>query len=236
MNLVIWNCDQALHRKADQLLELAPDIAIVPTAARQARTLTPKTTSHLWVGAEKNKGLGVYAFGGFEVELHASYDKRLQWVAPITVTGPRSFTLFAVWAQSDEARSPVAAALEVYAGLVDQPALPLVVAGDFNTCARWDKREKTSIHADTVRERESTGLVSAYHHARGVGQGEEPEPTYWRDRAPEGQRFHVDYCFLPKEWAAGDLSVSVGAYSPWIDDRWSDHVPLVVTVPSGRRT
>lgn len=240
MNLIIWNCNQGLHRKAEMLLKLAPDIAVVSEAARQARTLTSKARSHLWVGAEKDKGLGIYSFGDHVLELHASYDKRIQWVAPITVSGPRKFLLLAVWAMNNQAieKHPehkdvgsVQAALEVYQPLIESCGLPLVVAGDFNSNLHWDKREKNAVHHNTLRALVQAGLVSAYHRARNVGQGQEPDPTYWRDRKASGQRYHIDYCFVPEAWATDKLQVTVGQFAPWVSEHWSDHAPMSVSLP-----
>lgn len=240
MKIVVWNCNQGLHRKADSVLGLSPDLAIIPEAARQARTLTTKASGSLWIGEEKNKGLGIYSFGEFRIELHSCYDKRLQWVAPIVVTGPAHFLLLATWALNDQAsekhpqqgpKGQVAAALQVYKDQIDGSGMPLVVAGDFNGCVSWDKREKHSMHFNTVRDLTNHGLVSAYHSSRKVAQGNEPDPTYWRDRTPSGQRFHIDYCFIPKEWMSDGVRVVVGDYDGWIASHLSDHAPLVVDIP-----
>lgn len=241
MKLVIWNCSQGLHRKALKLLELTPDIAIVPKAARQARTLVSKATGSVWVGEEKNKGLGVYAFNGYKLELHPSYDKQLQWVAPIIVTGPTRYLLFAVWAMNHWAtdfhpdqrkRGQVETALEVYDPLIKSSGLPLVVAGDFNSCLTWDKREKHSRHANAHRALEARGLRSVYHTVRGEAQGHEIEPTiYWRDRSKTGPQYQIDFCYVPESWFTPSPSVVVGAFSPWVEENWSDHVPLIVDIP-----
>ncbi len=50
---------------------------------------------HGWVGNKPNKGLGILAFGDYSVELLTEYDERLEWIAPVTVTGPCSFLLLA---------------------------------------------------------------------------------------------------------------------------------------------
>lgn len=36
MNLIVWNCQGGLHGKIDHLMDLRPDIAIVPEAAQPA--------------------------------------------------------------------------------------------------------------------------------------------------------------------------------------------------------
>lgn len=237
MKLVVWNCDQGLHRKAEVLLGLTPDLAVVPKAARQARTVVQKSSGSVWVGAEKNKGLGVYGFNGYQLKLHEAYDKQLQWVAPVVVSGPASFLLLATWSlqhwatefHPDQRKRPqVEVALEVYAEAIKASKLPLVVAGDFNSCLAWDQREKNSRHANTLRALAGQGLVSAYHAARGVEQGQEAEPThYWRERSRSAPKYHIDFAFVPKDWTPG-ITATVGDYAPWVEDGWSDHVPLTI--------
>jgi hypothetical protein len=79
------------------------------------------------------------------------------------------------------------------------------------------------------------GLTSACHAARGVAQGQEPEPTlYWRDRRRDGPIYHIDYCFIPKDWTARLAGVSVGGFDDWVGAGLSDHVPLTVEMTLSR--
>lgn len=242
MRLVIWNCSQSLHRKAQQVLDLGPDIVIVPTAARQARTLVSKSTGSAWVGETPNRGLGVYSFAGYGLELHPAHDTRIQWVAPVLVKGPLPYFLLAVWALNGSAsqafadqrkRGQVRVALDAYGEAIASSGLPLVVAGDFSACPAWDTRERQDRHAGTVSALSALGLESAYHSARNVAFGEEAEPTVY-DKVEAGHGFHTDVCFVPRAWAARRIEVTVGDYSPWVEEGWSDHVPLVVSVPESR--
>ena len=71
----------------------------------------------------------------------------------------------------------------------------------------------------------SLGLVSAYHHHSRESFGVETRPTHFH-KGKEEAAFHLDYCFLPGEWAKSIKNVAVGVYSDW--NSISDHVPLIV--------
>jgi endonuclease/exonuclease/phosphatase family metal-dependent hydrolase len=74
-------------------------------------------------------------------------------------------------------------------------------------------------------------LTSAYHHWFSEPQGGETRPThYWRDRTADGPRYHIDYVFVLDEWTSRLSAVEVGGFSPWIQHKLSDHVPLRVDI------
>lgn len=73
--------------------------------------------------------------------------------------------------------------------------------------------------------RDAFGLVSAYHHHFRESFGVETRPTHFH-QGKEEAAFHLDYCFLPGEWAKSIKNVAVGVYNDW--NSISDHVPLIV--------
>jgi hypothetical protein len=46
----------------------------------------------------------------------------------------------------------------------------------------------------------------------------------WKEQKP----YHIDYCFIPEEWAPDVQCVEIGSYAEWKD--YSDHRPLLVEV------
>jgi Endonuclease/Exonuclease/phosphatase family. len=143
------------------------------------------------------------------------------------VQGPVTFTAVAVWAQPEPTYSEaLRRAVAIYRDLLLSG--PCVVLGDLNSSVAWDNRHGRSDHRELERQlREEFGLVSAYHVATGEQPGEESRPTHfwrWHEEAP----FHLDYCYLPEQWLAGLISVTVGTYEEWADA--SDHRPLTVEV------
>ena len=73
----------------------------------------------------------------------------------------------------------------------------------------------------------SLGIVSAYHVKRDVPHGDEAEPTLyfqWKKEKP----YHIDYCFIPHDWADRITTVEIGTYEAW--HQHSDHRPLLVDI------
>jgi exodeoxyribonuclease III len=239
MRIVIWNCNMALHDKYEHLLALAPDIAVVPECANidlvheKAQDFAPN--SSIWIGDNRHKGLGVFTFGAYRAEQSAIYQGEFPHILPVRIDGPMPFNLLAVWAchahaNSYEARQgPLMRAMSAYREFIQDG--PTVVAGDFNDNVLWDKPKKIDNHSINVSALAASGLRSAYHQSRGVGQGLEPEPTiYWRNRKIDGPSYHIDYCFVPDRWINEDLDVRVGHFRDWVGIGLSDHVPLVVEI------
>jgi endonuclease/exonuclease/phosphatase family metal-dependent hydrolase len=153
---------------------------------------------------------------------------KIKWAAPVSVTGPHSFFLLAIWSQRPYAAG-VETALERYRQLISEG--PAVVAGDFNQNAVWDRPNRTSNHSRNVELLGNLGLVSAYHHYFGVSHGAERHTThYWRGQTENEPIFHIDYCFVPKVWLKRIESVRLGSFSKWVASGLSDHVPLIVDV------
>jgi exodeoxyribonuclease-3 len=228
----------AFHKKYKQLLTLGPDIAIVPECAapQLIAEAAPefRPSSSIWIGSNRHKGLGVFTFGAFQAKQSPIYQEDFPFVAPIYILGPTSFNLLAVWACHHRPNSyrdrlgPLRRALSAYRAFIAE--CPTVVAGDFNDNSIWDGA-KLNNHGTNVRELGALGLRSAYHHARAVKQGCEPEPTlYWRNRTRDGPRYHIDYCFVPESWTKSIAAVTIGQFEDWVGTRLSDHVPVVVDV------
>jgi endonuclease/exonuclease/phosphatase family metal-dependent hydrolase len=186
-----------------------------------------------WIGSPDKKGLAVFSLGEYEVSLMAQYDERLQWIAPISVTGPACFSLLAVWGMNGRGsqshpihreRWPFLQALDVY-------RLPMgsgswVVAGDFNNSTSMDKPKRPHNHSLAVTELDKMGLKSSYHVFHEAQQGIEPDPTFWY--ATTKTPYHIDFCFIPKQWVRRIQTVAVGNLSEYAESKLSDHAPITV--------
>ena len=240
MRIVAWNCNMGLHKKYERLTALHPDIAVIPECAKLELIAKGapqfRPTSSVWIGDNHHKGLGVFTFGAFQATQSPAYEEPFPFIVPVRIEGPTQFNLLAVWACHSKPNSfdeaglgPLRRALTAYRGFIKQ--LPTVIVGDFNDNVRWDRPTKPNNHGTNVSELTALGLRSAYHHARAVEQGAEPEPTlYWRNRTNEGPRYHIDYCFVPESWTKSISSVTVGLFEDWVGLHLSDHVPLIVEV------
>ena len=239
MRLVSWNCNMALPRKWAALMALNPDVAVVQECATperlSARLPDLEPARCLWTGDNPNKGLGLFAFGDWRLEPLGGRLPGSDYFLPARVRGSAAFTLVGVWSTwraADRLKGspgPLNHALDQLAGSASPG--DLFLAGDFNHNARWDKPGWGWNHASSVSRLESLGLKSAYHSARGVPQGDEPEPTiYWRNRTADGPSYHIDYAFVPQCLPGGAVQVAVGSHADWVAAGLSDHVPLIVDV------
>ena len=224
-------------------MTLRPDVAVISEVAKPellvARAPELADASLVWVGKYPNQGLLVAGFGTTVLEFDGHlYDDCLHWIAPVSVSGlpglDEPIHLLGVCAQNASGGNrrkgnpgPLRQALRRYDGFLRSS--PAVVAGDFNNHVRWDKPGWPINHINAVRDLERLGMVSAYHAARGVEAGNEPEPTYFQYRRATGG-YHIDYVFMPEEWANRAFTLMVGRYQDWIEPRLSDHVPLVLEI------
>jgi len=231
----------ALHRKKDALLSLKPDIAVVcecakPEILAERGAADWIESEPVWIGNNPNKGLGVFAFNGFTARLHEPFFPTLQNIAPVHISGPVAFNLLAAWAQNlsggvtrKHQLGPLRRSFTKYSDFF--AADRVVVAGDLNNNAIWDRPGWRVNHMTKVAILEKMGLRSVYHERTGDPQGEERTPThYWRDRKKDGPTYHIDYIFLPEAWLGAVTDFRVGTFEDWCGNGLSDHVPLVVDI------
>lgn len=226
MRLVTWNaCKGQFDRKVPLLNEFNADIAVVQEIGSPG-TDSPQT---LWYGENLKQGLAVVARPPFRITRLPPRTGVPKYVVPVSVDGPVSFVLFAVWTLRQQPMRYVRAAstaIDMYASTFARHAT--VMLGDFNSNAIWDTHHPSDLnHSSMVRRLKAHGLVSAYHHLRGEPHGAETEPTFylhWNEAKP----YHIDYCFLPESWLTGLRRVEVGSFTAWREH--SDHRPLLVDV------
>ena len=215
MRIATWNCARGpFAAKRAALDALRPDIVVLSEASQP----DSDQTDVLWFG-DGRFGVAIYARPPFTVrELPTS--RAVPCVYPVGITGPTSFTLFGVWTwPAPSYKKAFLNGFEAHAALTG----PSVVAGDFNGNVDFDKPRARVKWSHCFDQLSARGLVSAYHLNRALGK--EPDPTHyfqWNQQRP----FHLDYCFVPREWSVD--SVSVGSYADWAT--LSDHRPVSVDV------
>jgi exonuclease III len=225
----------AFARKAQHLFALDPDIAIVPECSRHSVSeVRPYGYSGLWVGSNPHKGLAVFYRNDWAATVTG--EPLGKWITPIRMEGAITFNLVGVWA------CPAGNHLENYVGQIYRcitehreslSCHPLVIAGDFNSNAIWDKERPGRNHTEVVRLLKSYGSLSAYHAHFREHHGDETRPTYYFHHHQD-KPFHLDYIFAPKAWRV--QAVEVGSFEAW--GHLSDHVPVIVDLkppkPRGR--
>jgi len=93
----------AFRKKAGFILTHKPDILIVQECEHPEKFKfnndLPIPTNVLWYGPNRNKGLGVFSYGDYNLRLLDTHNVDLKVILPIAVTGGYlDFTLFAIWA------------------------------------------------------------------------------------------------------------------------------------------
>lgn len=223
-----------LHDKVERLQALRPDLAVVPECAcpevllRRSIELAPSDIA--WEGANPAKGLAVLAFGPWRLEVDRLRLPRAGTTLPLHVSGPATLRLLAVWGLPRWARrnrdprpEPLGDAIERLVPFLSN--FPAIIAGDFSHTLLARRKDGRPAPSRLARRLAALGFVSAYHSLRGVGHGEEPEPTFCRHRKLPG-RHHADHVFVDRTTVSRLRRVEVGCASRWVSA--SDHLPLVV--------
>lgn len=228
MRIVTWNCQMGLEKKADNLLFLAPDIAVVPECSESSAVkLRQCGYQALWFGCNPHKGLGVFCRK--EWTIRALGEPEQKWIVPIEVSAPTPFRLLAVWACQVGVKKADNYIGQVYQSLISHlewlNRAPVVVAGDLNSNKIWDTERPVENHSAVVKILKECGVVSAYHEYFGEPHGEESRPTTYLYRH-EDKPFHIDYVFIPGAWLPRLQSVEVGGHGQWC--KLSDHCPIIV--------
>lgn len=241
LRLVEWNIAMGLAKKAHPLAGLRPTIAVLPECAHLSQSMPILerlgATDGQWVGSLPNKGLAVFTFDGWTLDVDDSYDPGYPWLLPLHVRGPQHLPLhlrlLAVWEmnqrgkgyESARRQGGARASVEHYTPFLTGEADAVLVSGDFNNAVLWDRPRKTFNFADLIAAYANLGLTSAYHHVNGCEQGEEADPTHWWRRSSD-TTFHIDYTFISTPESV--TSVSLGAFEDWI--AYSDHSPMTLTL------
>lgn len=239
--LAVWTVGPSIERRYPKIEALEADVVVTARSGSEVRLLKARRTAHTsmaWVGRHAQRGLGVLAFDPAFAKLDgANWDQRLEWIAPVSINGPVSHNLLAVWALNEKAqvkfKSNPPASQPIQMMRLYQKTLkhPTVVAGDFNNNPVFHRNDPNWDMLELIALLEAQGLVSAYHAFTGLDHGDPREqPTRFRpDAIREIAAHHVDYCFVPTEWVPAIRDVQVGDPDSWFRHvRAEEHVPLVV--------
>ena len=231
MRIVSWNCGGALRRKFQSLIALEADICVVQECEDPARSNNSRycdwANTHLWVGDNKNRGLGVFAKPNISIEPANLESEHLQTFLSCVVN--KAILLVGVWTRRSTSYDyryigQLWKFIQLHRASLAQSNT--IVIGDLNSNVMWDKRHAVASHSNVVRDLRSLGLESAYHATRNIPQGLESDPTFYLQRNLNKQ-YHIDYAFLPRH-LIGACTVHVGKASDWIGV--SDHMPVVVDI------
>jgi len=234
--MLSWNCNMAFRNKTKILDEFNPDIAVIQECESREVLKNKKANigidKYIWIGKNKNKGLGVMAFHGFDIEL-LTHNPEFEYVLPIKIHKDQTeFFLLAIWTQlvnKDIYESYVVQATRAfiyYKGLLRKENI--IIAGDFNSNAIWDNESpKEFNHTAMIKILQKHKIVSVYHEKNLEEQGKEKIPTLYLTHDIQ-KPFHIDYVFIKKKLLESVSFFYIGEYSEYI--KQSDHMPLFVEI------
>ena len=180
-----------------------------------------------WMGANKNKGLGLVVKKPYQLTDFA--ETGLEWIGAGKVIGPETFNIFPVWACVSKQDRNLRYIRQVHA-LIDRLGSELagqktILVGDFNSNTIWDNEHRERSHSRAVERLASLGLTSVYHADRDCRHGDELEPTIYFRKSKDAF-YHIDYCFVSKDLLERFETLEIGKRKDWIGH--SDHMPVAV--------
>jgi len=219
MRIVSWNCHGKFREKFNFIQELDADIYVIQECENPekfGKTFSGFCPEYVWYGEKGSKGLAIFAGKGNRIKENDWPFYCLRHFVSVRVND--AFDLLGVWAGP-----PYIEEYYVYQAInIARYNKDLIIIGDFNSNAIWDKKSSKRNHTAVVNELKSTGIVSVYHHITGESQGKETQATFYMYGNPE-KPYHIDHCF-----ASPDRIKSYRIMSPGIWLQHSDHMPVVL--------
>lgn len=235
MRIIEWNCQGAFRLKNKEVLELRPDILIVPECEQEHKLqfgrLTPQPNDFLWYGDTGKKGIAIFSYSIYKFRLLKEFNPDYRYVVPLEVTdGKNSFLLFAVWAM-DNKQNPLARyigqvwnAINYYQTILSENS---ILIGDFNSNQIWDEKDRVANHTDVVNFLMALNIESLYHKQFDEQHGKESLKTFFMYRNVE-KPYHIDYVFASHNIIENGYTLTLETSDKWIDK--SDHIPLILDV------
>nr|WP_288834706.1 endonuclease/exonuclease/phosphatase family protein [uncultured Flavobacterium sp.] len=231
MKIVTWNCNGALRKKFEHLKSLNADIYIIQECENPFEVKHTEyfnwANNHLWIGDNKNKGVGIFATPNIELQKLDWSDNfkghRVKYFLPCSVNN--EFELLAVWAHSNN--SPTFGYIGQfwkYLQVNKRCFGKSLIVGDLNSNKIWDKWDRWWNHSDVIKELDDIGIESFYHKFYNEEQGKESLPTFFLHRNLE-KPYHIDYIFGSKYFSSNLKNIEIGNIEKWLEI--SDHLPVI---------
>lgn len=231
MKIITWNCNGAFRKKFEYISVFEADVYIIQECENPAETNDIKyknwTKNYLWIGDNKNKGLGIFAKEEFKLEKldwsNQFKDHQVKYFLPCKIS--EKYTLLAVWTHKNN--SPNFGYIGQFWKYLQVNKIYIknsIIAGDFNSNSIWDVWDRWWNHSDIVKELYELDIHSIYHSFYNEVQGKETKPTLYFQRK-KSLPYHIDYIFLPKKLIEKIKNIEIGYFDKWISQ--SDHMPII---------
>lgn len=233
MKLINWNCNGAFRNKKYLFDEYEYDILIIQECEDPSKLKEHKNSDHnyLWIGNNKNKGLGIFCKNNISLkrldwsDINIKYkNEQLESFLPCLIND--EIIIIGVWTK--KANSEVFGYIGQFwkylqlhkDKLIDKK---VIIVGDFNSNAIWDKWDRWWNHTNVVDELDQIGIKSLYHIINNEEQGKETKPTFYLQRKLE-KPYHIDYIFLSNNLISDFIEIEIGEIEKWLN--YSDHLPI----------
>ena len=233
MRIVTWNCNGAFRKKYSRLKidDKYPDILVIQECENPKVVKYPLEFEHeykykLWVGGNKNKGLGI--FSKIEIIENNWDSENLKYFISCNIDN--KFNLLGIWShQADSPTFKYIGQIWKYIRLHKNniSSKDIMLIGDFNSNKIWDVWDRWWNHSDVVDKLNKMNILSFYHKYYEQEQGEELTPTYFHWKKLE-KEFHIDYVFGSEKIYKNLQNMEIGQYDNWIDV--SDHMPMILNM------
>lgn len=234
INISSWNCNMAFRRKVECILHESTDVLVIQECECVEKLCLDKwkiqPTAHYWYGNNPNKGIAIFTFNGFKIDLqYLEHNESFEFIIPVRIFADNfEFILYAVWTQktyNGHYTVHIFDAVEYYKDKIT--CFPSIIMGDYNSNSIWDKARRRTNHTNLVKMLSEINLSSVYHISRQEDQGKENTPTLYFQRK-EDRGYHIDYCFISNELIPSVIAFTIGVYSEYI--MYSDHMPLQLSL------
>ena len=233
MKLISWNCNGAFRNKKYLFDEYEHDILVIQECENPSKLKEYESSNnnYLWIGNNKNKGLGIFCKNNISLkrlewsDINTKYkNEQLESFLPCLIND--EIIIIGVWTK--KANSEVFGYIGQFwkylqlhkDKLIDKK---VIIVGDFNSNAIWDKWDRWWNHTNVVDELHEIGIKSLYHIINKEEQGKETKPTFYLQRKLE-KPYHIDYIFLSNNLIDDFVEIEIGAIEKWLN--YSDHLPI----------
>ncbi len=248
MKIVTWNCNGGFRKKLGEAESLDADVYVIQECEDPARSTQQYRNwagDYLWVGPNKNKGIGVFPKngisvsnlswqGGFKIGGIQGFHPSAQWKTQdlelfLPFRLDNKYNVLGCWTKGNEQQAfgyvgQLWKYIQIHGLALNTP--DTLVIGDLNSNSIWDKQDRWWSHSGVVQELEQLDLHSLYHLQTGERQGCESIPTFYLHRNIL-KSYHTDYVFV-----SGNLTefsnLEIGDVSRWL--KVSDHMPITLEI------
>ena len=229
MRIVSWNCNGAFRRKFDRIGTLNADVYVIQECENPATAASAEyrdwAEHYVWAGKSDPKGVGIFVKNGLSVQALDWPNYGLEQFMPVRIAD--RINLLAVWTKNNAKMAYIG---QFYQYLQHHSALldpSVIICGDFNSNAIWDKRGRVWNHTECVSALSNLGFDSLYHLTMDEKQGLETEPTFYLQRNM-AKAYHIDYFFAHASAYRATPKIVVGKAAEWLSI--SDHMPVTLTI------